>query len=128
MTETTASGAPATGSFCWAPIEKSAFERANANLADYAQTCHGFSWDADTLSRADAESAVRSALRGFAPDADLADLSTDEPLRVTLDLDSLDFLTFVERLTRATGVRIDEADYPTLATISTCVDFVTAAS
>jgi acyl carrier protein len=79
-----------------------------------------------TLSRNDADSLVRSALRGFASDADLAALTQNEPLRAALDLDSLDFLTFVERLTRATGVRIDESDYPQLATIDTCVDFLSA--
>ncbi|MEU7143913.1 acetate--CoA ligase [Nocardia sp. NPDC046473] len=46
MTETTATGAPATGSFSWAPIEKSAAEQAGANLADYTQTSRAFSWDA----------------------------------------------------------------------------------
>ncbi|GGN93772.1 hypothetical protein GCM10011610_56050 [Nocardia rhizosphaerihabitans] len=78
----------------------------------------------DSLSRDDAEATVRSALRGFAPAADLADLAADAPLRATLDLDSLDFLTFVERLTTATGIRIDESDYPNLATIHTCVEFL----
>ncbi|MEU7143917.1 phosphopantetheine-binding protein [Nocardia sp. NPDC046473] len=81
-----------------------------------------------TLSRSDAEFAVRTALRGFASDADLADLPDNEPLRSALDLDSLDFLTFIERLTRATEMRIDEVDYPKLATIGACVDFVTATS
>ncbi|MFX0577793.1 acyl carrier protein [Nocardia nepalensis] len=80
----------------------------------------------DTLSRADADSVVRTALTGFAPAADLAALTQAEPLRPTLDLDSLDFLTFVERLTRATGIRIEEADYPHLATIGSCVEFLTA--
>ncbi|WP_316574434.1 acyl carrier protein [Nocardia canadensis] len=77
-----------------------------------------------TLSREDAEEAVRRALRGFATAADLATLPADAPLRTTLDLDSLDFLTFVERLTTATRIRIDECDYPRLATIHTCVEFL----
>ncbi|MFF5033198.1 acyl carrier protein [Nocardia salmonicida] len=78
----------------------------------------------DTLSRETAEATVRSALRGFATAADLAALRSDVPLRTTLDLDSLDFLTFVERLTTATGLRIDEVDYPKLATIGMCVEFL----
>ncbi|MEV6140206.1 acyl carrier protein [Nocardia sp. NPDC051990] len=81
----------------------------------------------DTLSRADADSVVRAALTGFATTAELAALSDTEPLRGTLDLDSLDFLTFVEKLTKATGVRIDEDDYAHLATIGSCVEFLTAA-
>ncbi|MFQ6328618.1 acyl carrier protein [Nocardia sp. NBC_01009] len=76
------------------------------------------------LSRSDADSVVRSALRGFASDEDLAALTQDEPLRAALELDSLDFLTFVEKLTRATGVRIEEDDYPQLVSIHACVDFL----
>ncbi|MEV5837611.1 phosphopantetheine-binding protein [Nocardia sp. NPDC052112] len=80
-----------------------------------------------TLSRDDADTVVRTALRGFASDAELAALARAEPLRAALDLDSLDFLTFVEKLTRATGVRIDEADYPQLVSIDSCVEFLTTA-
>mgnify|MGYP001091738409 CR=1 FL=1 len=47
-----------------------------------------------TLSRADADTIVRTALRGFASDGDLAALPNTEPLRTALDLDSLDFLKF----------------------------------
>lgn len=79
----------------------------------------------DTLSREAADATVRSALHGFAAAEDLAVLPNDEPLRTALDLDSLDFLTFVERLTLATGKRIDEIDYSNLVTIGTCVEFLT---
>jgi hypothetical protein len=78
-----------------------------------------------TVSRQSADSAVRAALRGFATDAELSALGPDEPLRTTLELDSLDFLTFVERLSNLRGEPIAEADYPRLATIRTCVDFLT---
>ncbi|MFE9324996.1 hypothetical protein ACIHDR_19180 [Nocardia sp. NPDC052278] len=77
-----------------------------------------------TLSRDDAEPVIRTALRGFASDAELAALARTEPLRTALDLDSL---SFVEKLNRATGVRIDESDYPRLASIDSCVEFLTAA-
>ncbi|WP_433520193.1 phosphopantetheine-binding protein [Nocardia pseudovaccinii] len=80
-----------------------------------------------TLSRDDADTVIRTALRGFASDAELAALARTEPLRTALDLDSLDFLSFVEKLNRATGVRIDESDYPRLASIDSCVEFLTAA-
>ena len=79
-----------------------------------------------TLSREEADTVVRTALRGFASDAELAALPRTEPLRAALDLDSLDFLTFIEKLTRATEVRIDEADYARMESIDSCVDFLTA--
>ncbi|MFC9994044.1 acyl carrier protein [Nocardia sp. NPDC127526] len=78
-----------------------------------------------TVSRETADGMVRAALRGFAGEAELAALPVDEPLRPALDLDSLDFLTFVERLSTAFGRRIEEDDYPRLATIASSVEFLT---
>ncbi|MGV9611681.1 acyl carrier protein [Nocardia xishanensis] len=80
-----------------------------------------------TMSREKAEASVREALRGFATEADIVTLDQDEPLRSTLELDSIDFLTFVERLSAA-GSRIEESDYPRLSTIRSCVDFLTGSS
>ncbi|WP_330180553.1 acyl carrier protein [Nocardia sp. NBC_01503] len=76
-------------------------------------------------SRDTAEAVVRAALRGFATEAELSALPADEPLRRALDLDSLDFLTFIERLSVARGQRIEEDEYPRLLTIHSCVDFLT---
>ncbi|WP_040786447.1 hypothetical protein [Nocardia pneumoniae] len=77
-----------------------------------------------TLTRETAEDLVRESLRGFATEAEIAALGPDEPLRSTLELDSIDFQTFVERLSTASH-RIEESDYPRLATIHSCVDFLT---
>ncbi|WP_040712983.1 hypothetical protein [Nocardia takedensis] len=78
-------------------------------------------------SRADAENTVRAALRGFATDAEIETLDLDVPLRTTLELDSIDFLTFVERLSAASR-RIEESDYPRLRSIRSCVEFLTEAT
>ncbi|MTE14277.1 phosphopantetheine-binding protein [Nocardia aurantiaca] len=80
---------------------------------------------AATLSRDVAEGIVRGALHGFDTSDRLAALPTDAPLRETLALDSLDFLTFVERLAAACDRRIEESDYRRLTTIATCVQFLT---
>lgn len=77
-----------------------------------------------TMSREQAEESVREALRGFATQADISALGQDDPLRSSLELDSIDFLTFIERLSAAGG-RIEESDYPRLSTIRSCVDFLT---
>ncbi|QLY28594.1 acyl carrier protein [Nocardia huaxiensis] len=77
-----------------------------------------------TITRQTADTLIRNALRGFAPDSVLLDLPVDAPLRETLDLDSIDFLTFIERLSAARGARIDEDDYPRLATIAAGIDFL----
>lgn len=74
---------------------------------------------------ADARAAVAAALIRIVPDADLDAIGDAAPFRSELELDSLDFLSFVESLSGATGVRIDEADYPRLGTIEGCVRFLT---
>ncbi|MCP9618778.1 acyl carrier protein [Nocardia otitidiscaviarum] len=77
------------------------------------------------MSRDTAETTVRTALRGFAPESYLRAVSEDDSLRATLELDSIDYLTFIERLSAARGARIEEDDYPRLATVRSCVDFLT---
>jgi acyl carrier protein len=81
-----------------------------------------------TLTAADARTAVATALRRIVPDADLDALGDESTFRAELELDSLDFLSFVELLSEATGIRIDEDDYPRLATMASSVDFLTSRS
>jgi acyl carrier protein len=78
-----------------------------------------------TLSADEARAAVRGAIRKIIPDADFDTLGDDASFRSELELDSLDFLSFVEHLSAATGVRIDEDDYPDLASMATSVAFLT---
>jgi acyl carrier protein len=73
---------------------------------------------------ADARDVVAGALTRIVPDADLATIDEDTDLRRAFELDSLDFLEFVEHLSGATGVRIDEEDYPQLATLARCRQFL----
>jgi acyl carrier protein len=81
--------------------------------------------DKTTLSPDEARAAVRDAIRKIIPDADFETLGDDASFRSELELDSLDFLTFVEQLSAATGVRIDEDDYPDLVSMATSVAFLT---
>lgn len=76
------------------------------------------------IDPAEARDAVATALLAIVPDADLESLGDDTPFRSELDLDSLDFLTFVENLCARTGTRIDESDYPRLATVASCIAFL----
>lgn len=72
-----------------------------------------------------ARAAVRDAIRKIIPDADVDALGDDASFRSELELDSLDFLSFVEQLSAATGVRIDEDDYPDLVSMAASVAFLT---
>lgn len=69
------------------------------------------------------ELAVRS-LEKVAPDIDAGAVGGDASLREDLGLDSLDFLGFVEELSEGSGLRIDEDDYPELATLDACVAYL----
>lgn len=73
-----------------------------------------------------ARHAIEEALTQVAPDADLSSLDPDADLRDSLELDSLDFLRLVEILSERTGQRIDEDDYPHLATLDSAVKFLAA--
>jgi acyl carrier protein len=64
------------------------------------------------------------ALKRAAPGSDIDVIDPDTDLRDALDLDSLDFLNFVEILSDASGRRIDEDDYPQLATLNSCIRFL----
>lgn len=78
------------------------------------------------MTRDEALDVVRDAIRRIVPDADFTGFGLDDPYRDALELDSLDFLTLVETLTKRTGVRIDEDDYPKLTTLSAFADFLVA--
>ncbi|MEU9075798.1 acyl carrier protein [Kitasatospora sp. NPDC048538] len=68
---------------------------------------------------------VQEALTEIVPDADFTTIGPDTAFREALELDSLDFLSLVERLTERAGCRIDEDDYPRLTTLSSAAAFLT---
>ena len=77
-----------------------------------------------SITQDEARDMVARAVRQIVPDADVAAVPADADLRRTFELDSLDFLSFVELLVKDSGVRIDEDDYPELATTAGCADFL----
>jgi acyl carrier protein len=76
----------------------------------------------------DVRTHVCNALARIAPEADLGALGPDDDLQETLDLDSMDFLNFVIGVKEATGVDVPERDYPHVATLRGCVEYVEAHS
>ena len=57
-------------------------------------------------------------------DAETEGLKADEPLRDQLDLDLMDFLDIVMELRKRYKLQIPEADYPELATLDSCVNYL----
>jgi len=71
--------------------------------------------------------AVLRALGGVAPEADLEHLQPDVSFREQLDIDSMDFLNFVIALHKELGVEIPERDYPKVATLRGCMEYLASA-
>jgi acyl carrier protein len=67
---------------------------------------------------------ITDILREIAPDCDPDTLPGDADIRDSLELDSLDFLNFVEELAQRSGRRIEEDDYPKLATLASGATFL----
>jgi acyl carrier protein len=72
----------------------------------------------------DLRATVLDALSEVAPEIDTAAVRGDEPLQEQLDLDSMDFLTFLEAVAERTGVEVREQDYAAVRTLDGCVAYV----
>jgi acyl carrier protein len=70
--------------------------------------------------------AVAGAIHRVAPEADIDGLAPDADLREELELDSMDFLTFIEELYSRTGVDVPERDYPQVTSLERCVAYLAA--
>lgn len=79
------------------------------------------------MTRDEIRAVVLRTLGEIAPEADLSTLEPDVSFRDQLDVDSMDLLNFVIALHAVLHVDIPEADYPKLATLDRCVDYLTGA-
>lgn len=71
--------------------------------------------------------AVLEALLDVAPDVDPGALDETRPFRDQFDFDSMDQLNFVVSLHKRLGIDVPEADYPELATLTGCIDYLARA-
>jgi acyl carrier protein len=67
---------------------------------------------------------VGEILADIMPDADIATLPPDADLQAALELDSLDVLEMIEKLSQRTGCRIEEDDYEQLQTLAGITRFL----
>ncbi len=77
------------------------------------------------MTRDEIRAVVLRTLGEIAPEADLSTLEPNVSFRDQLDVDSMDLLNFVIALHAVLHVEIPEADYPKLATLDRCVDYLT---
>lgn len=71
---------------------------------------------------------VLGALAAIAPEADVAAVDPDRPLREQLDLDSYDFLNLMVELAERLDVEVPERDYGKVTTLARLVDYLVARS
>ena len=67
---------------------------------------------------------VLDIIADIAPDEDLSNVKPDVRLRDQLQLDSMDFLDIVMELRKRYGIEIPEEDYPKLASLNSCVEYL----
>ncbi len=68
---------------------------------------------------------VLDIIAEIAPDEDLGDVKPDVRLRDQLELDSMDFLDIVMELRKQYGIEVPESDYPRLASLDSCAEYLT---
>lgn len=68
---------------------------------------------------------VIDIINEIAPDEDTTDLKAEVNLRDQMDLDSMDFLDIVMELRKQHGIEVPEADYPKLASLESCGEYLT---
>lgn len=77
-----------------------------------------------TMGPDDAMAVLIGVLARVAPEVDSTTVDLSDDLRVAFDLDSMDFLSFVEGVAAAAGVDIAESDYPQMSTLSSAARFL----
>ena len=65
-------------------------------------------------------------IAGIAPEADITNLDPADRLRNQFDFDSVDFMNFAVGLEEQLNVKITEEDYPKLATLNGCIEYLKA--
>ncbi len=65
----------------------------------------------------DRDAVLREELANIASEIDMTSVDPAADLRETLDIDSMDFLSFVTAIHERLGLAVTEIDYPKLATL-----------
>lgn len=77
------------------------------------------------MTKEECKQIVLDIIEEIAPDEDLSNVKPDVRLRDQLDLDSMDFLDIVMELRKKHGIEVPEEDYPQLASLDSCGEYLT---
>ncbi len=76
------------------------------------------------MTRDEIRDVILEIIEDIDEDADFEGLDPARPLRDQLDLDSMDFLDIVMELRKRYQLQIPEEEYPELATLDSCVNYL----
>jgi acyl carrier protein len=76
------------------------------------------------LSNTEVRTKVLDIIADIALDNDVTGISDELALREQLDLDSMDFLDIVMELKKRHKIEVPQEDYPRLATMQSCVEYL----
>lgn len=76
------------------------------------------------MTRNDIKDLILEIIEDIDDEAEFDNLDPDQPLRDQLDLDSMDFLDIVMELRKRYKLQIPEEDYPQLATLNSCTNYL----
>lgn len=76
------------------------------------------------MTRDEIKDVILEIIADIDEEADFDRLDPDKALRDQLDLDSMDFLDIVMELRKRYKLQIPEEEYPELATLNSCVNYL----
>ncbi|CAM2993074.1 phosphopantetheine-binding protein [Mycobacterium intermedium] len=76
------------------------------------------------MTNGDTREQVLDILKTIAPEVETDEIQDDELLREQVDLDSMDWLSFLRRIHQQLHVDIPESDYSSLETLADVVGYV----
>lgn len=77
------------------------------------------------MTKEECQKIVLDIIAEIAPDEDLSAVDPAVRLRDQLELDSMDFLDIVMELRKKHGIEVPEEDYPRLASLESCAEYLT---
>lgn len=77
------------------------------------------------MTQSDVREKIIDIIADIALDDDVSGIDDGVSLREQLDLDSMDFLDIVMELKKRHKVEVPQEDYPRLATMNSCVEYLT---
>jgi acyl carrier protein len=78
------------------------------------------------MSETDIRKVIEEELNNIAPEVDMTTVDPAADLREAIDIDSMDFLTFITAIHHRLGIDIPELDYPKLVTLDGAAAYITA--